>query len=392
MTRLALSPRMRSIALVSPLLLFMLAFFVWPLTSVMKQSVSDGAVVDLLPETAFAIAAWDNQTPPTAAMKQAFAADLRKISDPQDLGELVRRLNAMQPGFRTLIGKTTSALAENGDNTDLSVVDSRWDEPSYWRAIGHTLQPYTDRYFLAAVDMQRDPSGHIVRMPDGTSANQAIIFRTFLITIIVTLACLLVGYPYALILVSLQGWARQLLLAAILLPLWTSLLVRTTAWLILLQENGIVNRMLQALHIIDLPLPLIFNRTGVIIAMTHVLLPLMVLPLYSVLLTIPRNLYPAACSLGASPLVAFIRVILPLSARGIMSGSLLVFMSAIGYYITPALVGGAKDQMISSIIAFYATGSANWGMASALGIVLLLITLALYSVYVNLSSASEGSR
>jgi putative spermidine/putrescine transport system permease protein len=136
-------------------------------------------------------------------------------------------------------------------------------------------------------------------------------------------------------------------------------------------------------------LPLIFNRLGVVIAMTHVLLPFMVLPIYSVLLSVPRNLMQAAASMGASPLRAFWRVLLPLSLPGLLSGSLLVFMVAIGYYITPALVGGANDQMISSVIAFYATGTANWGLAGALGLILLLVTTILYLVYGRLSKSPQ---
>jgi len=178
------------------------------------------------------------------------------------------------------------------------------------------------------------------------------------------------------------------LLAAVLLPLWTSLLVRTTAWYILLQDQGLINSALLALGLIGRPLPLLFNRTGVIIAMTHVLLPFMVLPIYSVLISIPRNLMPAAASLGAGPVRAFIYVLFPLTLRGIASGALLVFMAALGYYITPALIGGPKDQMISSVLAFYATGSANWGMAGALGIVLLAATLVLYGIYGRLSATN----
>jgi putative spermidine/putrescine transport system permease protein len=176
------------------------------------------------------------------------------------------------------------------------------------------------------------------------------------------------------------------LLGAVLLPLWTSLLVRTAAWYVLLQDRGIINEALIAIGIINGPLPLIFNRIGVVIAMTHVLLPFMVLPIYSVVIAIPRNLMLAAASLGANPLRAFLRVLLPLSLRGVASGALLVFMAAIGYYITPALIGGAKDQMISSVIAFYATGSANWGMAGALGLILLVITTGLYLLYGRLSA------
>ena len=209
--------------------------------------------------------------------------------------------------------------------------------------------------------------------------------RTFVVSLMVTGACLFLGLPYAMIAASVEGWRRQVLLGAVLLPLWTSLLVRTAAWFILLQDNGLVNSSLMALGLTSGPIPLIFNRAGVIIAMTHVLLPFMVLPIFSVLISIPKNLMPAAASLGAAPLQAFWRVLLPLSMRGVVSGSLLVFMSALGYYITPALIGGAQDQMISSVIAYYAMGAANWGMAGALGIVLLGVTLILYAVYLRLA-------
>jgi putative spermidine/putrescine transport system permease protein len=185
------------------------------------------------------------------------------------------------------------------------------------------------------------------------------------------------------------GWKRTVLLLAVLVPLWTSLLVRTTAWFVLLQNEGLINGALQAVGITDGPLPLIFNRVGVVIAMTHVLLPFMVLPIYSVLLSVPRNLMQAAASMGAGPLRAFWRVLLPLSLPGLMSGSLLVFMVAIGYYITPALVGGANDQMISSVIAFYALGTANWGLAGALGVILLLVTMILYFIYGRLSKSPQ---
>jgi putative spermidine/putrescine transport system permease protein len=211
--------------------------------------------------------------------------------------------------------------------------------------------------------------------------------RTLIVAGLVTGFCAAIGLPYALLAASVTGWKRTVLLLAVLLPLWTSLLVRTAAWLVLLQNEGLINKALISLGLIGTPLPLIFNRTGVLIAMTHVLLPFMVLPIYSVVVAIPKNLMPAAASMGASPLRAFWRVLLPLSLPGVYSGSLLVFMVATGYYITPALVGGANDQMISSVIAFYATGTANWGMAGALGLILLMVTLLLYTVYGRLSQA-----
>jgi putative spermidine/putrescine transport system permease protein len=390
----AAAPRtVRSLLLLAPLLVFLLAFFVWPLFSMMSQSVSDTAVLRLLPRSAEVLAGWDRTSPPTLPMQQALMEDLRAVDDDQALGDMVRRLNSARSGFRTLMGKTTSALGDT-DNppADLVSIDKRWGKPEFWLAIADALSPLTDRNLLAALDLGRNAAGEIEHLPADQSVNSVILVRTFWIAALVTFFCAAIGYPYAIIAASLSGWKRDLMLAAVLLPLWTSLLVRTAAWFILLQEQGLINDLLRWLHLIDAPLPLIFNRTGVIIAMTHVLLPFMVLPIYSVLITIPKNLMPAAASLGAPPLRAFLRVLLPLSLRGVASGGLLVFISAIGYYITPALIGGPGDQMISSIIAFYATGSANWGMAGALGVVLLVATLLLYSVYARLSADEPGRR
>jgi putative spermidine/putrescine transport system permease protein len=390
----AAAPRtVRSLLLLAPLLVFLLAFFVWPLFSMMSQSVSDTAVLRLLPRSAEVLAGWDRTSPPSLPMQQALMEDLRAVDDDQALGDMVRRLNSARSGFRTLMGKTTSALGDT-DNppADLVSIDKRWGKPEFWLAIADALSPLTDRNLLAALDLGRNAAGEIEHLPANQSVNSVILVRTFWIAALVTFFCAAIGYPYAIIAASLSGWKRDLMLAAVLLPLWTSLLVRTAAWFILLQEQGLINDLLRWLRLIDAPLPLIFNRTGVIIAMTHVLLPFMVLPIYSVLITIPKNLMPAAASLGAPPLRAFLRVLLPLSLRGVASGGLLVFISAIGYYITPALIGGPGDQMISSIIAFYATGSANWGMAGALGVVLLVATLLLYSVYARLSADEPGRR
>ncbi len=383
----------RSLLLLTPLLLFLFGFFVWPLFSMMSQAVSDPAVLRLLPRSAAVIGDWDRTSPPTIPMQAALIEDLRAVDDAQALGDMVRRLNSARSGFRTLMSKTMSALADTAKPyADLVSIDKRWEKPEFWIAIADALSPLTDRNLLAAVDLGRNATGDIEHLPVDQSVNRVILVRTFWIAALVTFACACIGFPYAIIAASLSGWKRDLMLAAVLLPLWTSLLVRTAAWFILLQEQGLINDVLRGIGLIDAPLTLIFNRTGVVIAMTHVLLPFMVLPIYSVLITIPKNLMPAAASLGAPPWRAFLRVLLPLSLRGVASGGLLVFISAIGYYITPALIGGPGDQMISSIIAFYATGSANWGMAGALGMVLLVATLLLYSVYARLSNDEPGTR
>ena len=381
--------RLTSLVLLAPLLAFMLVFFVVPLVTMMTSAVSDPVATNALPRTARVLAGWDRSTVPTAAQQAAVVADIRALTNDELFGDLVRRLNSAQSGFRSLLGKTRRAI-DGGSDLQLATIDSRWSDLSYWRTIGDAVASrWTDTNLLAAIDLERNTDGAVVAMPEGASANRLILIRTFVTSAIVTLACIAIGLPYAMVVASVQGWRRQALLGAVLLPLWTSLLVRTAAWYVVLQDNGLINAALKGLGIISGPVPLMFNRLGVVIAMTHVLLPFMVLPIFSVLIAIPKNLMPAAASLGAHPLRAFFHVLLPLSMRGVVSGALLVFMAALGYYITPALIGGANDQMISSIIAYYATAAANWGMAGALGLVLLAMTILLYAVYIRLASDGE---
>lgn len=378
--------RGRAAMLIAPLVIFLGVFFLWPLWLMIDVSIRNDAIGGAFPRTSELIGSWDGERAPDAETQAALVEDLREASQ-STLGAAVRTLNSQVSGFRTLMGRTGTAARdlEAGQTLDLVEVDDRWAEPRFWRAIQVSVAPYTDRNLLAALDLERADTGEIEQMSASASANRLIIWRTFAIAGSVTLLCALIGLPYAMLAASVTGWKRNALLLAVLLPLWTSLLVRTAAWFILLQNEGIINKTLIGLGWIDGPLPLIFNRLGVVIAMTHVLLPFMVLPIFSVVSAIPKNLMPAAASLGARPLRAFWRVLLPLSMPGLLAGSLLVFMVAIGYYITPALVGGPNDQMISSVIAFYALQTANWGMAGALGILLLAVTTALYLVYGRLS-------
>jgi putative spermidine/putrescine transport system permease protein len=386
-----LRERSGALLLVSPVLVFMAVFFLWPLWAMVTAAFVDDAVSKVLPRTAAIIVSWDGQGIPSEAAQKALVQDLTAATDEQALGEAVRRLNSAASGFRTLLGRTIPAVKAASDpaQVDLLTVDPRWKDTRFWVALKEAMPPYTDRNILAAVDMKRDGSGSIVLEGADASAHRLIMLRTLLVAAMVTIACAAIGLPYAMLAASLTGWKRSVLLLAVVLPLWTSLLVRTAAWFILLQNEGLINRALQAIGLIDSPLPLIFNRFGVVIAMTHVLLPFMVLPIYSVILGIPGNLMSAAQSMGAGPVRAFWRVLLPLSLPGLLSGSLLVFMVAIGYYITPALLGGANDQMISSVIAFYATGTANWGLAGALGLILLVVTTMLYTIYGRFSTSSR---
>ena len=376
--------RFRAGLLILPLVLFLAVFFLWPLWMMVEVSVRNESIGDALPRTSAVIGDWNGEGLPGAEVQAALVEDLRETPS-SVLGAAVRTLNSQVSGFRTLMSRTVTAAREleEGGVLDLVAVDPRWGETRFWLAIRESVAPYTDRNLLAALDLKRDEAGSIDAV--SASANRLIIWRTFVIAGLVTLLCALIGLPYAMLAASVTGWKRNALLLAVLLPLWTSLLVRTAAWFILLQNEGLINKTLMSIGLIDGPLPLIFNRTGVVIAMTHVLLPFMVLPIFSVISAIPKNLMPAAASMGAPPLRAFWRVLLPLSMPGLLAGSLLVFMVAIGYYITPALVGGPNDQMISSIIAFYALQTANWGMAGALGLILLCVTTVLYLLYGRLS-------
>jgi putative spermidine/putrescine transport system permease protein len=384
--------RLKASLLVLPLIVFLGLFFIWPLWMMIATSVQGGTVRLAFPATAIAIAQWNGDGLPSPGVQAALIQDLRAEVVQEVFGDAVRSLNSQQAGFRTLLPRTVTALRNAGADATpkLESIDPRWSQPPFWLALKRGMPAYTDANLLAAVDLKRGDDGTIAHVAPDMAVNRAIMLRTFIIAAQVTLACAAIGLPFAMLAASLGGWKRNFLLLAVLLPLWTSLLVRTAAWMILLQDQGLINQILKALGLIDASLPLIYNRTGVLIAMTHVLLPFMVLPIYASLIAIPRNLMPAAAALGARPWQAFRHVLLPLAMPGLLSGSLLVFMVALGYYITPALTGGAGDQMISSVIAFYATGTANWGMAGALGLFLLVPTTLLYIVYGRLSRTPLG--
>jgi len=260
-------------------------------------------------------------------------------------------------------------------------IDKRWGNLRYWSAVKQAARPYTDFYLLAAVDFERDRSGSISRVPAERALYTKVFGRTFWMSMVVTIWCLLLGYPVAWMLAGLPARRSNLLMILVLLPFWTSLLVRTASWIIVLQKEGIINKILMWTHITSAPLELVFNRFGVYVAMVHILLPFMILPLYSVMKNIPPSLMRAAASLGANPITAFFKVYLPQSVPGISAGCLLVFILAIGYYITPALVGGPKDQMLSYFIAFFTNNTINWGMASGLAVLLLSATVVLYVVF-----------
>jgi putative spermidine/putrescine transport system permease protein len=198
--------------------------------------------------------------------------------------------------------------------------------------------------------------------------------NTVVVSATVTAVCLLLGYPLAYTMANAGPRLRRLLVFAVLIPFWTSLLVRTFAWMVLLQQKGLINQILLRLDLIDHPVTLIYNRIGVVVGMVHILLPFMILPLYSVLTRIDPSYSNAAASLGAAPVRNFLHVYLPLSLPGVMTGTVLVFVVGLGYYITPALLGGPGDTMIAQLIEAQVAEFGRWGLAGALAVILLLGT------------------
>lgn len=389
--------KQRAVALTLPLLAFLVVFFLVPLASLLVRAIENPEVADALPRTGQALAGWDRKSLLEAAAYAAVIADLSAINDTAQAGVLARRLNSEVPGGRSLVMGTYRAVqSEDSGFKDLTSEkarakliesDARWEELPYWQAIAKNSSRWTPDYLLAAVDLKRTPQGEIIKVAADEAAFSDILGRTFQMSGVVTFFCLLLAYPLAYWLSTLSERKANMLLILVLLPFWTSVLVRIAAWIVLLQNNGLVNRFFIWLGLTDTPIPLLFNRVGVIIAMVHILLPFAILPLYSVMKSVPPNYLRAAISLGSAPFAAFVRVYLPQTYPGVAAGGLLVFITSIGYYVTPALLGGAGDQMLSYYVAQYTNVEVNWGMACALGGVLLTATLVLYTIYRKVSKA-----
>jgi len=379
--------KLTAVSLTLPLLVFLLLTFLVPIGALLKRAVENPEVADVLVHTGEALSSWDRHGTPPAAAYAALVRDLGALPETAQAGTLARRLNSEVPGARSLVMGTYRALplgeglSPEQTRDRLLEIDARWGEALYWQAIAKNASRWTPDYLLAAVDLRRDAEGHVEAMPAEQAVFGKILLRTFNISAVVTVLCLLLAYPLAYWLSTMEARRANLLMILVLVPFWTSILVRVAAWIVLLQREGLVNSALVGTGLIDEPLALLFNRTGVVIAMVHILLPFMILPLYSVMKSVPPTYLRAAISLGSSPLAAFFRVYVPQTWSGVGAGALLVFILSIGYYVTPALLGGADDQMLSYYIAQYTNVEINWGMACALGAVLLTATLILYGVY-----------
>ena len=371
-------------ALILPLAVFLLVAFVWPIASLLTRSVDNPEVHENLPLTLRELKAWDGKDLPSAAAFSALAEELESAKGSPAIAEIAKRLNREETGYRSLIMKTARRLplpADAGSQTALIDIDARWGEAEIWQAIRRSGSATTPFYLLAAIDRSINADGDIVTAPPEEAVYVNVLMRTFWMSLIVTGLCLVLGFPVAYLMAKLATKQSNMLMFFVLLPFWTSVLVRVAAWIILLQNEGLINKALIGLGITDAPMQLLFNRVGVYVSMVHILLPFMVLPLYSVMKGISPVYVRAAISLGCPPFKSFWKVYFPQTLPGIGAGALLVFIMCMGYYITPALLGSPQEQMVSYFIAFYTNQTINWGMAAALSAVLLGATLVLYMIY-----------
>lgn len=374
----------RALLLALPLLVFLLVTFLAPIASLLGRSVQNPEVRIGMPELSAALAAWNGAGVPGETAFAALAHDLKVAGENGQLGNIARRMNFYQPEFRSLLFKTARATRSQTPTQwkpALIDLDARWNAPETWRLLKRASVSPTPDYLLNAVDAQVAADGSVTAVAAGSAVYRAAFSRTVMISATVTLLCLLVGYPVAYLLATLPEKQSNRLLLFVIIPFWTSLLVRATAWYVLLQPGGVINSALIRFGFIGHPLPLVFNRTGVLIGMTHILLPYMILAIYSVMKNVSPVYMRAAKSLGAHPAVAFVRVYVPQTLPGVGAGCFLVFVLALGYYITPALLGGAGDEMISQLIASQTNEQLNWGLAGALSCYLVVFTALFYFIF-----------
>jgi putative spermidine/putrescine transport system permease protein len=378
--------RMRALLLVAPLLIFIFFSFIWPIGIMLLRSVHSPDFGQVMHRTSMALAQWDGRDLPGEEAWKALVDDLKEARENQTIGKAATVVNFERPAARSLFTKSArraDKITEGPYREALLEVDDGWGDPTLWALMKRLSDPYTRRFFLNAVDLQYDDGGAVVAQDELRQIYVQLFTRTAWMSALVTVMCLLLGYPVAYLLSVLPLRTSNLLMIFVLLPFWTSLLVRTTAWIALLQTHGVINDVLVWIGIISDAnrVQMIFNATGTVIAMTHILLPFMILPLYSVMKTIPPSYMRAARSLGADQFTAFTRVYMPQTLPGVGAGCILVFILAIGYYITPALVGGESGTMISNMIAYHMQKSLNWSLAAALATLLLGGVLVLYWLY-----------
>lgn len=382
--------RRRAFLLTLPLVLFLLISFVFPIGQMLFNSIHNNKVSAVVPDFATAIQQWDGQGLPSEATFEIFVKDLAKAKKVREVGRTVgnmaTRINYEMPGSRSLFTKSARKvknIKQGPYKEALIKIDKKWANPQVWLTLQRASHDISPSFYVAAMDLKYDETGEIVQADELYQIYLNNFVKTLWLAALITFICVILAYPVAYLLSVLPLRQSNLLMIMVLLPFWTSLLVRTTAWIAILQTEGVINDLLVYFGVIgdDGRIQMIYNQTGTIIAMVHILLPFMILPLYSVMKTIQPTYMRAALSMGSKPFYAYRRVYLPQTLPGLAAGTLLVFILAIGYYITPALVGGQDGLLISNLIAYHIQKSLNWSLGAALGTMLLVVVLLLYWVY-----------
>jgi putative spermidine/putrescine transport system permease protein len=384
--------KIRAFLLVFPLLLFIIVTFVVPIGDMLLRSVDDSQINNVYAKTFEEYNKWDSENDelPPEAVYEAIFNDIH-YGDKVQVGKALTRMNYSKSGWKSLIKKTRRAIKKIVKSGELPTsyketmisIHEGWGDRLFWVSMKQMVNEKTAIYYWNAIDRTYDIDGDVIMQDEKRRMYIKTWVRTFKVSVYVTFFCLLLGFPVAHLLANLPLRYSNLLMIFVLLPFWTSLLVRTTAWIVMLQQKGVINGVLVWLGIIndDQRIQMVYNMTGTIIAMTQILLPFMILPLYSVMKVIPKSHMRAAQNLGAKPVRAFIRVYLPQTVPGMSAGGLLVFVLAIGYFITPELVGGKDGQLIGHWIAYHLKTTLNWGLCAAIGSILLAIMLVLYWLY-----------
>lgn len=378
--------KLRALLLVAPLFLFLLITYVFPIGDMLFRSVDDRMITQMLPNTFKSLEKWDGKELPGEETYEAFYKDFYPLAINKESGKLYQRLNYEKSGFSSGLKTTNRKIKdfEQGNYKEQFMKAHKiWKDLEYWTAMKNTAPNFSYAKYLKGFDLTFDQDRNIVRVDEDRRVHITLWLRTLKVAFWVTIFCFILAYPISHLLATLPMKYSNLLMICVLLPFWTSLLVRTSSWMVLLQQQGPINDLIVFLGLAsdDNRPELMYNVIGTFVAMTQILLPFMVLPLYSVMKTISPSLMRAGKSLGGTPLVSFVKVYFPLTVPGIGAGCLLVFILSIGYYITPALVGGASGSLISNTIAYHMKSSLDWAFASALGTMLLVGVLTIYWIY-----------
>lgn len=378
--------RVKGFLFLLPTLAFILITFIIPIADMLIRSAYIAEVKDLLHHTVSCLETWDGEGIPDELTFYTVSRELQLLKENRSLGKVTLRLNYEKSGMRSLLNRTVRKLkrVKSGPYREkLIEIDKRWADRETWKVIQRLGKGLTATHYLAAFDLKYDADNRIVSQPESLRIHTKIWVRTLWVSLALTALSVLLGYPVAYLLANLPLKKSNMLMICILLPFWTSVLVRLTSWIVLLQKQGVINDVLVWIGILsdENRIRMIYNMTGTFVAMIQVLLPFMILPLYSVMKTIDPSYMRAARSLGANPVRAFWEIYVPQTLPGVGAGGILVFILAVGYYITPALVGGATGQLISNFIALHMSKTLNWGLAAAMGTILLSLVLGIYWLY-----------